>query len=70
MSNTFTSIINFGVLGLLHHLHRLQIQAELQNENEVKHLAMERHKSKHGMQKYQAYPLHDIRIRYRYYSSN
>jgi len=60
MSSTFTSIINFGVLGLLHRLHHLQIQAELQNENEVKHPAMERHKSKHGMQKYQAYPLHDI----------
>ena len=32
MSSTFTSIINFGVLGLLHHLHRLQIQAELQRK--------------------------------------
>ena len=32
MSSTFTSIINFGVLGLLHRLHRLQIQAELQRK--------------------------------------
>ena len=29
MSTTFSTIINFGVLGLLRHLHRLQIQAEL-----------------------------------------
>lgn len=60
MSSTFSSIINFGVLGLLHRLHRLQIQAELQSENEVKHPSMERHKSKHGMQKHQEYPLKDI----------
>jgi len=40
MSSTFSSIINFGVLGLLH---RLQIQAELQRENKVKHPTVERH---------------------------
>ena len=46
MSSTFSTIINFGVMGLLRCLHRLQIRAELQAKIEVKHPSMERHNSK------------------------
>ena len=33
MTSTFSTIINFGMLGLLRRLHRLQIQANLQAES-------------------------------------
>ena len=33
MTNMFSTIINFGMLGLLRRLHRLQIQAKLQAES-------------------------------------
>ena len=60
MSTTFSTIINFGVLGLLRRLHRLQIQAELQTETEVKHPSVERHKCKDGIDKYKEYSFKDI----------
>ena len=60
MSSTFSTIINFGVLDPLGRLHRLQIQAELQAEIEVKHPSMERHKCKDGINKFKDYTLKGI----------
>ena len=35
MSSTFSTIINFGMLGLLRNLHRLQIQSTIQSETSM-----------------------------------
>lgn len=35
MSSTFSTVINFGVLGLLRRLHRLQLQVKLEAECDV-----------------------------------
>ena len=46
MTGTFSTIINFGTLGLLRRLHRLQIQATLQSESNktgIMYLQLEMH---------------------------
>ena len=51
MSSTFSTVINFGLLGLLRRLHRLQIQIKLESECEktnIKYPRVDAHKKKDG----------------------
>ena len=51
MSTTFSTVINFGMLGLLRRLHRLHIQSCLEAESEqtkIKYPRVEAHKNKDG----------------------
>ena len=51
MTSTFSTIINFGMLGLLRRLHRLQIQSRLQSQSEetgIVYPQVCKHKSKDG----------------------
>ena len=53
MSSTFSTMINFGMLGFLRRLHRMQIQLSLEAESDttvIKYLRSERHKNKDGHQ--------------------
>ena len=55
MTSTFSTIINFGMLGLLRRLHRLQIQANLQAEatqTGVVFPRADKHRSKDGQKTY------------------
>ena len=56
MSSTFSSVLNFSILGLLRRLHRLQIQSVLQaqsEESKIKFPRIDRHCSKEGTNNYQ-----------------
>lgn len=60
---TFSTIINFGMLGLLRRLHRLQIQATLQaesNKTGIIYPQLEKHKAKEGKNVYLAQSLYKI----------
>ena len=51
MSSTFSTVLNFSILGLLCHLHRLQIQSVLQaqsEESKIKFPRIDRHLAKEG----------------------
>ena len=63
MTSTFSTIINFGMLGLLRRLRRLQIQANLQaesNETGIIFHRANRHQSKDGQSNYQRYSIEKI----------
>jgi len=54
MSSTFSTVINFGVLGLLQRLNRLQIQIKLESEcdqTKIKYPRVEAHRKKDGHSK-------------------
>ena len=54
MSSTFSTVINFGMLGLLRRLHRMHIQLCLEAESEetgIKYPRIEAHKNKDGHHK-------------------
>ena len=56
MSSTYSTILNFGMLGLLRRLHRMQIQFNLESEADVTGISypnVNRHKVKDGMNKSQ-----------------
>ncbi len=60
MTSTFSTIINFGMLGLLQRLHRLQIQSRLQAQSEqtgIVYPQILRHKSEIGKSKHNKPPL-------------
>ena len=60
MTNTFSTMINFSILGLLRRLHRLQIQSNLQAESEVTGIMypqIQKHKSKDGKNYHANYSL-------------
>ena len=49
MSSTFSTVIHFGMLGLLRRLHRIDIQLRLQAEsaqNDIKYTQSKEHKSR------------------------
>ena len=51
MSSTFSTLQNFSILGLLRHLHHLQIQSVLQaqsEESKIKFPSIDRHLAKEG----------------------
>ena len=51
MSNTFSTIINFGLLGLIHRFNRLQIQLKLESEcdkTSIRYPRVDVHKKKDG----------------------
>ena len=53
MNGTFSTVINFGMLGLLRRLHRMQIQLTLEADSEVieiKYPCSEPHKKKSGQE--------------------
>ena len=63
MSSTFSTVINFAMLGLLRRLHRLHIQFCLQTESQetgIKYPRSEAHKSKDGHQKPSTCNVHSI----------
>ena len=63
MTSTFSTVINFGMLGLLRRLHRLQIQANLQaesNETGIIFPQPNKHCCKGGQGSYQRYCLETI----------
>lgn len=63
MTNTFSTIINFGMLGLLRRLHRLQIQTTLQaesNKTGIVYPQLEKHKAKEGKNVYLMQSLNKI----------
>ena len=63
MTSTFSTIINFGMLGLLRRLHRLQIQSTLQSEsaeNEIIYPQIQKHKNKEGREVYVAHSLNEV----------
>jgi len=54
MSSTFSTVINFGVLGLLQRLNHLQIQIKLESEcdqTKIKYCQVEAHRKKDGHSK-------------------
>ena len=51
MSSMFSTVINFGMLGLLHRLHRMQVQICLETElkvSRIKYPHIEAHRAKDG----------------------
>ena len=63
MTSTFSTIINFSMLGLLRRLHRLQIQSHLQAESHhsgVIYPQVESHKNKDGKRNFIVHILKDI----------
>ena len=61
MTNVFSTAINFGVLGLLRCLHRLQIQTKLEVEqNGIIFPRSLKHQSKHGTNSHVTYSLKDV----------
>ena len=63
MSNIFSTIINFSLLGLLRQLHRLQIQSNLQAQSEVTGIAypqVHKHESKDGTNSFISYSIDSI----------
>ena len=63
MTSTFSTIINFGMLGLLRRLHCLEIQATLQaetNKTGIVYPQLEKHKAKEGKNVYLIQSLHEI----------
>ena len=63
MTSTFSTIINFGMLGLLRRLHRLQMQSELQAESckyGVIYPQLKRHENKDGRQTLLHHSSHNI----------
>ena len=51
MSSMFSTVINFGMLGFLHRLHRMQVQICLETELQIsgiKYPHVEDHRAKHG----------------------
>ena len=51
MSSVFSTVLNFGMLGLLRRLHRMQVQFSVEsetNETKIKYPNMEAHKMKDG----------------------
>ena len=63
MTSTFSTIINFGMLGLLRRLHRLQIQVNLQAEANVTGIIFPRadkHRSKDGQSSYIKHSLEEV----------
>ena len=63
MSSTFSTVINFAMLGVLRRLHRLHIQLCLQTESQetsIKYPRTEAHKSKDGHQKASRCNVHSV----------
>lgn len=62
MSSTFSTMINFGMLGLLQRLHRLQIQSTIQSETSTGIIfpRVLKHQSKQGDNAYKNYLLEAI----------
>ena len=63
MSNIFSTVINFSLLGLLRRLHRLQIQSNLQAQSEVTGIAypqVHKHESKDGTNSFISYSIDSI----------
>ena len=62
MTSTFSTIINFSMLGLLRRLHRLEIQIQLESEenSEVVYPRTEQHRKKDGHMKQIQYDLTSI----------
>ena len=62
-TSTFSTIINFSMLGLMRRLHRLQIQSQLQAEShasEVIYPQVKKHKKKDGRRGFVIHSLKDI----------
>ena len=53
MSSTFSTVLNFSILGMLRRLHRLNIQLQLQSNSQdlIKFPSVERHRNKEGKNK-------------------
>lgn len=65
MTGTFSTVINFSMLGLLRRLHRLQIQSNLQAESQVtgvKYPQIQKHKPKEGKNSLAIHSLDDISL--------
>ena len=66
MSSTFSTIINFGMLGLLRRLHRLQIQFTLQSESNqslgIMFPRIQKHRVKEGNKAYVEHSLEKFKI--------
>ena len=63
MSSTFSTIINFSMLGLMRRIHRLQLQSELQAEaclSEIVCPKVKKHEHKDGTKTLKPYPLKEI----------
>ena len=63
MTSTFSTMINFSMLGLLRRLHRLQIQSELQAESQasgVNYPQVKKHENKDGKRGYTFHSLNDL----------
>ena len=62
MSSTFSTIINFGMLGLLRRLHRLQIQFSLESETDsgIIFPRVLKHQAKGGENSFKKYSLADV----------
>ena len=63
MSSTFSTVLNFSILGLLRRLHRLNIQLTLQANSQgvIRFPSMEKHCSKEGKNKLSKSPLTEIK---------
>ena len=63
MSNIFSTVINFSLLGLLRRLHRLQIQFNIQAQSEVTGIAypqVHKQESKDGTNSFISYSIDSI----------
>ena len=62
MTSTFSTIINFSMLGLLRRLHRMEIQLKLESEDEnaIVYPRVEQHQKKYGHLKQFEYDLSKI----------
>ena len=63
MTNTFSTVINFSMLGLLRRLHRLQIQSNLQAQSEATGIVypqINKHKFKDGKNMSFSYAVSDV----------
>ena len=63
MTNTFSTIINFSLLGLMRRLHRLQVQSNLQAQSDLSGIAypqVNKHRLKDGTNSNIGYPIDGI----------
>ena len=63
MSSTFSTVLNFSILGLLRRLHRLNIQLNLQasTQDTIKFPNIEKHRIKEGKNKLSQQPLTEVK---------